>query len=179
MKIDELMTKSVATCGRDDSLEAAARLFWEHDCGAIPVVDANRVVIGMLTDRDACIAAWSRGARLSELRVGDTMSKRIQACWPDDSVEVVLELMVEHHVRRLPVVDIERRLVGMVSLCDLARAAASDSRPSIRERRLARVGAALAEITRPQRALSEARRPAALPATRGPAPLVPVGSAIG
>lgn len=177
MKIDEMMTRSVATCTCDDSLETAARIFWERDAGVVPVVDARGVIVGMLTDRDVCIAAWSRGARPGELRVGDAMSKRVQVCWPDDSVEVALELMVEQRVRRLPVVDSERRLLGLVSLCDLARAAARDSRPAARERRLARIGAALAEITRPHCDLADAPEKVLLPTKLEPAPLVPVGSA--
>ncbi|MCK6446080.1 MAG: CBS domain-containing protein [Planctomycetes bacterium] len=177
MKIEELMTKSVATVSCDDTLEAAARQFWERDAGVVPVVDGRGVVVGMLTDRDVCIAAWTRGARLWEVRVADVMAKRVQVCWADDSPEVALELMVEQRVRRLPVVDSERRLLGLVSLCDLARSAAKDSRPATRERRLSRVGAALAEITRPHGEPAEATEKVLVPERREPAPLVPVGTA--
>lgn len=177
MKIEELMTKSVAAVSCDDTLEAAARQFWERDAGVVPVVDGQGCVVGMLTDRDVCIAAWSRGARLGEIRVADVMAKRVQLCWADDSPEVALELMVEQRVRRLPVVDSERRLLGLVSLCDLARSAARDERPATRERRLTRIGAALAEITRPHGVPAETTELALVPERREPTPLVPVGSA--
>jgi CBS domain-containing protein len=178
MKVDELMSKPVATCSADDLLESAVRVFWQHDCGSVPVVDRSGVLIGILTDRDALIAAWSRGARLSELRVGDVMTKRVQVCWPDDSVDVAIELLVEQRVRRLPVVDAERKVVGMLSLCDVARAAAYDTRGSNRERWLARVGSTFAQITRRHGEPAVEDATLAPPIQHETAPMVPVGSTV-
>lgn len=123
MQIEQLMTSDVRTCGSEDSLALAAQAMWERDCGCVPVIDAERKVVGMLTDRDVCMAAWIRGCNLHELRVRDAMSPRVVACRIDEEIEVAEALMREYGVRRLPVVDLVGRLAGVLSLADLAREA--------------------------------------------------------
>jgi CBS domain-containing protein len=124
MKISKLMTQDVRTCRPDETLEAAARSMWEGDCGCLPVTDGSLRVVGMLTDRDICMAAWTRGKTLGEIRVADAMAKQVRACNPDDSLTEAQAIMAEVRVRRLPVVDADERLVGLLSLADLAREAA-------------------------------------------------------
>jgi CBS-domain-containing membrane protein len=100
----------------------------------------------MLTDRDACMAAWSRGRALTDIRVGEVMARRVYSCWSDDSIEAALELMRERRLRRLPVVDASERLVGILSVSDLALACA---RGGARELRPAAVGNLMAAISTP------------------------------
>ncbi|MDZ4773323.1 MAG: CBS domain-containing protein [Planctomycetota bacterium] len=128
MKIADLMTRDVITCGPEDSADQAARLMWEHDCGVIPVVDAQRRPIGMITDRDVCMAGYTMGRRLVDIRVGDVMTRNVQTCSPEEPVAAAEFAMRQRHVRRLPVIDSELRLVGLLSLNDLARVAAKDDR---------------------------------------------------
>lgn len=124
MNVHERMTRDVATCSPDADLAAVARILWDHDCGVVPVVDPSGRVLGLITDRDVCMAAWSRGARLLDLRAADAMSRDVVACGPDDDLARALELMGLRQVRRLPVTDPRGRIVGLISWADLAREAA-------------------------------------------------------
>ena len=121
MKISELMTRPVQTCQASDTLERAAQLMWEHDIGALAVVDEHGQVIGMITDRDACMAAYTRGGALRDIPVEVAMSRHVVTCSPDDSDTAVAQVMAKHKIRRVPVVDELHRPVGMLSLNDLAR----------------------------------------------------------
>ena len=123
MQVRELMTSPARTCSARDALDKAAGLLWTHDCGILPVVDKNGRVGATITDRDICMAAYTQGRPLADLRVGDSMSRRLVACKPDDDLKVAAKLMAENRVRRLPVVDEQGRLCGVPSLNDLARAA--------------------------------------------------------
>jgi CBS domain-containing protein len=151
MRIEQLMAKDVATCGPDDTLHQAARLMWERDCGFVPVVEgAGRRVVGVVTDRDACMAAYTRGHPLTEIRVGDVMSARVRACQPADELTAAEEVMREAKVHRLPVVDGVGRLVGVISLADLAREAARGAGSKRRAVTPAEVGVTLASIREPR-----------------------------
>jgi CBS domain-containing protein len=121
MKISELMTRTVQVCCATDTLDRAAQLMWDHDIGVLPVVDEEGQVIGMITDRDACMAAYTRGGALCEIPVAVAMSKHVVTCGPDDSDAEVAELMAKNKIRRVPVVDDQHRPIGMLSLNDLAR----------------------------------------------------------
>ena len=122
MTVRELQTSNVKTVSSDTDLAVVARLMWEGDCGAVPVVTDDRKVIGMITDRDICIAAATRSKPPAEIRVGEVISTNhgVHAVKPDDDVRVALRTMRKHKVRRLPVVDREQRLAGIVSINDLA-----------------------------------------------------------
>jgi len=128
MKIRELMTSKVHCCRPLDSLETAARMLWDHDCGVLPVVDKEGRVGAMITDRDICMAASMTGRPLAELRVAETMSDGVVSCTPEDEVYVALKLMADYQLRRLPVVDPEGRLCGIITLNDLAVAGERQSR---------------------------------------------------
>jgi CBS domain-containing protein len=126
MTVKEIQTSDVKTCGRDTDLATVAKLMWDGDCGAVPVVGDDRRVIGMITDRDICIAAATRGRTPSDLRARDVITGNgIHAVKPDDDVRVALRTMRKHRVRRLPVVDQQQRLTGIVSINDLAINASS------------------------------------------------------
>src|SRR5512140_1269573 len=119
MKIAELMTMDVATCAPSDSLTRAAQLMWERDCGCVPVIDGSKVV-GMITDRDICMAAMMQGKAPAQLKVEQVMSREVFFCAPDDSVDQASKVMQQRQVRRLPVLDGSGKLVGIVSLNDFA-----------------------------------------------------------
>jgi CBS-domain-containing membrane protein len=128
MKVRELMTFPVHTCRPQDSLASAAQLLWEHDCGMLPVVDQGGRVGAAITDRDICMGAYTRGRPLDELRVSDSMSREIVTCGADDEIEVAAERMAQGQLYRLPVVDADQRLCGIVSLNDLVHASEQDGK---------------------------------------------------
>ena len=122
MQVKELMTPSPRTCTVDDTAQTAARIMWEQDCGVVPVVDAAGCVCGIVTDRDLCMAAYLQGARLQEIPVWTVMSRDVHACDVGADVRDAERLMRETRVRRLPVLDDEGTLVGVLSLGDVAQA---------------------------------------------------------
>ncbi len=95
---------------------------WENDCGCVPVVDSAARVLGMVTDRDVCMAAYTRGQTLNHIPVSAAMSREVFACEPSDDLLDAQKVMRKHQVRRLPVNDSKGRLIGLLSLNDLARA---------------------------------------------------------
>lgn len=127
MRVRELMSAPVTSVRPGDSLEQAARLLWEHDCGVLPVVDSTGAVGAAITDRDICMGAYTRGKKLSEMRVRDSMSHDIAVCRADEDVSRAAEAMRKGKIRRLPVVDEQGKLVGILSLNDIARAASHDA----------------------------------------------------
>jgi CBS domain-containing protein len=122
LSVGEIMTDAVVFCLPDEPVNAAARQMWEHDCGAVPVVAGGKLV-GIVTDRDVCMAAYTQGRPLSEIVIKDAMARHVHACRPEDTLERAASLMADARVRRLPVVDAEQRLVGIVSVADIARTA--------------------------------------------------------
>jgi CBS-domain-containing membrane protein len=129
MKVSEIMTRDVLRCSTTDSLERAAQVMWEHDLGALPVLDARGVTVAMVTDRDACMAAYTQGKPLREIPVMSAASQGVRSVHPDDPVEVAQAIMKMHRVRRLPVIDVGGNCVGMVSLADMLRRASPSLSP--------------------------------------------------
>jgi CBS domain-containing protein len=115
-----LMKESPATCSPSDTLRRAAEILWNADCGMVPVVESDGRLVGAVTDRDICMAAYFRDQSISSLDVGSTMSKNLHSAKPDDSIETIVRLMAEKQTRRVPIVENER-LVGIVALADIAR----------------------------------------------------------
>src|SRR5262245_61203623 len=127
MKVHELMNRDVETCRPDDDLSTAAMIMWRRDCGFVPVVDASsQNVVGVITDRDICMAAATRHLAPEAVRVGEAMSREVRVVDVDQNVENALGAMREHQVHRLPVVDRAGRLRGILSMTDVARTAAHD-----------------------------------------------------
>lgn len=120
MKVREIMTSNVKSCGLDTNLASAAEIMWQHDCGALPVTDGGGNVVGMITDRDICIAAATRSRGEGDITVGEVLSKPLRACSPADDIRTAMETMKTQQLRRLPVVDGDGRLSGIVSLHDIA-----------------------------------------------------------
>ena len=120
MKVRDLMTTGVASVRSNEALSEAVRLMYDCDCGAIPVTESGTGhVIGMITDRDICMATWNREQAPIALEISDAMSRELFFCSPDDNVADVEELMREKQIRRVPVLDEERKLVGILSIADM------------------------------------------------------------
>ena len=152
MRIEQLMTKSPKSCQPGHTLSEAAQMMWDHDCGCLPVTagDGSQRVVGMITDRDICMAAQFHGRPLGEIRVGDAMAKDVWACNPGDAPCEAEAIMREARVRRLPVVDEADQLLGLLSLADLAREAERQHWKKKREITEAEVGDVLAMICQPR-----------------------------
>ena len=119
MKVADVMTPQVRACTIHDSLNAAARIMWDHDCGCAPVIDAHGRLAGIITDRDICMAAYTQGTPLAAIPVQRAMSARVVSCSRGDELETAHRLMRTHEIHRLPVVDSHGRLAGILSLSDL------------------------------------------------------------
>lgn len=148
--VRELMTRDVQTCGPDDMLDVPARMMWDHDCGCIPVVDEGGRVVGMITDRDICMATYIKGMALWALRVSNAMSAVVHACRPEDTIAAAERIMREHQVRRLPVIATDGRLVGILSLNDLAREAMREHAPATRAVSPESITETLAAVSEPR-----------------------------
>jgi CBS domain-containing protein len=120
MNVTRLMRHEVPSCRPDDTLNRAAQILWENGCGSVPVVDADRRPVGLLTDRDICMAAYTQGLRLGEITVDTAMAKKVVCCGDGDDLSRAAQLMRENSLRRLPVVDAQGTLVGLLSLDDIA-----------------------------------------------------------
>jgi CBS domain-containing protein len=152
MRIEQVMTKVTRTCRSGDSLDQAAQLMWESDCGCLPVTadDGSQRLLGMVSDRDVCMAIRAGADVLPDGRVGDAMTEVVRACNPGDPLSEAMAIMGEARVRRLPVVDESERVVGLLSLADLAREAARQASWRKREVTSAEVGELLATICQPR-----------------------------
>ena len=133
MKVEQIMNRNVKVCRPQDSLNKAAQLMWDEPCGAVPVVDDQRKPVGFLTDRDICMAAYTQGKPLEELRVETAMARKVVSCVAEDELGTAAGLMRQHRTRRLPVIDRNGALVGLLSLDDLACEAARALRGGVND----------------------------------------------
>jgi len=120
MKVQEIMTADVETCRLEDTLDRPAAIMWERDCGVVPVVDDESRIVGMVTDRDIAIRGVAQGKNPARTKVRDVMTERVLYCYDDEDVEHIADSIAKLQVRRLPVVDRKKQLVGVVSLADIA-----------------------------------------------------------
>ncbi len=123
MTIRDLMTRDPACCTPSDSAHRAAMLMRRFDIGTLPVVndESHRRLLGIVTDRDLCLFIVAANRLPAEITIEECMARNPVCCRPDDTVTHVVQLMRTHHVRRLPVVNLEGALVAMISLTDLVR----------------------------------------------------------
>jgi len=120
MKIQDIMTRSVRTCIRSTNLAETAMIMWHNDCGVVPVIDSEGKAVGVITDRDICMATATRPLKAKDITVGEVMTGQLFTCRPEEPVQRALQTMAHHRVRRLLVVDRGERLVGILSMNDLA-----------------------------------------------------------
>lgn len=121
MKTGQLMIYDVESCRMDDNLNTAAGKMLKRDIGCLPVINITGHVVGMITDRDICMGAYNSRKPLDDILVSTRMSRAIFSCQPTDSIEKAEGIMRSNKVRRLPVVNTEGKLVGLISLSDIAR----------------------------------------------------------
>ena len=130
--IADIMTRSIATVRRDETLQAAAKRMKEMDVGSLPVLD-GKAVAGIVTDRDIAIRGVAAGMIPQESLVADVMTAEVRFCRADDTVEQAMAEMGDLQVRRLPVLDAQNEIVGIVSLGDLATRQSADTDETLRE----------------------------------------------
>jgi CBS domain-containing protein len=141
MKISDIMSVDVSVVRPDQTVQQAAKIMADIDAGAVPVATEERLV-GIVTDRDLAVRVTAKGLGPTT-KISEAMSQDIKYCFEDDDVEAVAENMSDIQVRRLPVVNREKRLVGIVALGDIARATSAEA------------GTALAGISQPTRQHSQ------------------------
>jgi CBS domain-containing protein len=153
MKVKDVMTANVRTCFMSDNLAAAVQLMWEQDCGCVPVLNEHARVVGMVTDRDVCITVFFQGVSLSEIKISTVMSKQLFVCSSDDDLAAAGKIMCEKKVRRLPVLDSQARLVGLLSLSDIATRADREHAQGTEARTVtdAQVARLAAAVSRPRK----------------------------
>jgi CBS-domain-containing membrane protein len=149
-QVARIMSATVATCMPSDSLAAAVTTMWDRDVGCLPVVGDGGQVLGIITDRDAAIAACTRGRRMDDISVESVMSREVVSCKPEDGVEQALALMRSHKVRRLPVITEAGALVGLVTVNDAARSLAAQLEGRARPTGPAEIAVTLATIAEPK-----------------------------
>jgi CBS domain-containing protein len=121
MRVQDIMSEAVKSCRPETNLAEAASIMWEGDCGILPVIGDGGKVIGMITDRDLAMAAGTTNRIPSDIQVGEAMSRDLHDCTPDDDIHAALETMRKGKVRRLPVVNGDGVIEGVLSLNDVAR----------------------------------------------------------
>jgi CBS domain-containing protein len=119
VKVREIMAKNATFCGPDSTVEEASFLMQKNNCGFLPVVGEGGNVIGVVTDRDMCIGLGTLDGKPSEIRVWDVMPRKLFTCMERDDVHTALKTLCEARVRRLPVVDRDDALVGVLSIDDI------------------------------------------------------------
>lgn len=124
-RIADIMQRDVASCRPYEPLNTVGRLMWDRDVGAIVVVDELMRPLSVITDRDVAMAAYTQGANLANIGVRSCMSQRLVTCPEHATAAEALQLMEQNRVRRLPVTDVEGKLVGILGFGDLTKAASN------------------------------------------------------
>ena len=119
MRVREVMTPNPKAIWLTESLADAAQLMWENDCGVLPVIKDGRKVVGLITDRDICMATAARQANPAGVSVEEVMTGQVYSVTSEDEVARALQTMQEHKIRRLPVVDLDGELEGILSINDI------------------------------------------------------------
>ncbi len=120
MKVKEVMTADVRTCRPESNLAEAVKEMWEADCGVLPVVSTDGRVIGVITDRDICVAVATKGRTADRIAVREVILERVvHTCLAGDDTTDALKTMQTYRVRRLPVIDAQGHVQGIVSLNDI------------------------------------------------------------
>jgi CBS domain-containing protein len=119
MKVKEIMTANSKACTTTTNLAEAASFMWDYDCGILPVVADKGRVVGLITDRDICIAGATKNRNLANISVEEIMTGNVYACAPEDDLQKALETMRQRKVRRLAVVAPDGTLEGILSINDV------------------------------------------------------------
>lgn len=146
MNVKDVMNKEPRAVSMVDRLDGVARILWEQDCGFVPVVDGANMLVGVVTDRDLCMASYTQGKTLSEVPVLAVMARELTTCSETDSIKDAMQSMVSAQVHRLPVVDARGVLLGVLAANDLVQVAMA--RPAALSEKL--VLATIAGISKPR-----------------------------
>ena len=134
MQVKQVMTTDIAACQPETNLAAVAKLMWDRDCGFVPVIDAAGKVVGVVTDRDICIASATRRLLPERITTGQVMrGLPVHATQPEDTIEKALATMKQFQVRRLPVIAPDGVLKGVVSMNDIVLASQQKDGPAAPE----------------------------------------------
>ena len=122
MKCEEVMTKNIVCCLPDDSVMKAAQLMRDSDIGSVPIVeeDENRKLVGIITDRDLAIRVVGEGCKNGAAKIKEVMTKKMITCRPMDDARRALDLMADKQLRRIPIVDNDNRIIGIIAQADVA-----------------------------------------------------------
>ena len=119
MKVKEIMTASPSVCDLNESLAEAAKTMWDSDCGVLPVLKDGREVVGLITDRDIVMAMAMRDCNPAAISAEEVITGDVYSVAPEDELQKALEVMQQQQVRRLPVINPEGELAGMLSMNDI------------------------------------------------------------
>lgn len=121
-KCKDVMTRNPIFGLRDVSAVVAAQLMKTYDIGSIPVMEneLTRTLVGIVTDRDLALEIVAKGLDPRTVKIEDVMTHGVVSCYAEDDLQVALDAMVEHQLRRIPVVDNENRIVGIIAQADVA-----------------------------------------------------------
>ena len=156
MKVREVMTPGAKAIWITESLADAAREMWENNCGILPIIKDGRKVVGMITDRDICMATAVRDRNPSSISVEEVMNATVYGAEPEEDLEQALQTMREHKIRRLPVLNAEGELEGILSMNDIVLKAKSNGEKSLID---------YADVVRTYQAICEHPVPMTQPAT--------------
>ena len=118
MKVKDAMKTDVGACSTEDSLMKAADVMRLRDCGVVPIIDDEKNVVGMLTDRDVCLAIAARNRKASDVKTKNLLKGKAITCLADDDLESALRKMRKYQIKRLAVVDTDNKLVGILTISD-------------------------------------------------------------
>lgn len=120
MKCNKIMSKEIKTCKGYSTAKKALRMMYDLNCGVIPVVDENEKLIGVVTDRDIAMYTGQRDVRPAEIHLDEFMTKPVITCHENDDIDVAIEKMKEYKVRRIPIIDTDHKVQGLISIGDVA-----------------------------------------------------------
>ncbi|MGD0957715.1 MAG: CBS domain-containing protein [Candidatus Acidiferrales bacterium] len=116
MKVQDVMMGTPAYCSPETNLGAATELLWNRSCGILPVIDAQQKIVGVVTDRDICVALGTGNRLPGEITVAEVSSGQVYSCQAEDDIHAALEAMAKNKVRRLPVINRDGMLEGILSM---------------------------------------------------------------
>lgn len=146
MKVQDVMNREPHAVRIVDRLDEVARIMWEQDCGFVPVVDGANTLVGVVTDRDLCMASYMQSAPIASIPVVAVMVPEPATCGPEDTLTTAMDTLAEQQVHRLPVVDSQGVLMGVLSTNDIMQVA--EARPAVVT--AASVVATMAAISKPR-----------------------------
>ncbi len=128
MKVKDAMKTDVVFCTPQDNLMQVAELMRVRDCGVVPIVDEQKTVVGILTDRDVCLAIAARNRKASDVRAADLAKRKVISCYTEDDLESALRKMRKYQIKRLAVIEKSGELAGILSITDFVLSVRKDKK---------------------------------------------------